>query len=391
MKRTVLFLSITLMALTPLMLSMSPVSVMPVRTIRKVVIDPGHGGKDPGAVGKRSKEKDIVLSVSLKLGAYIKQNFKDVDVVYTRKTDVFVELWQRAAIANNAKADLFISIHCNAVKSTTPYGTETFVMGLHRSQENLAVAKKENASILLEDNYQQRYDGFDPNSPEGHILFSLYQNTYQKQSIDYAAFVQEEFRDRLKRVDRGVKQAGLLVLAKSAMPSVLVELGFVSNLNEEAYLITEKGQNELALSLFKAFRRYKYAFEGIARGTHSETVVEPSEATPATEAKTAESPKPLPVPEAATESLPEVVFSVQIAASTRLKPHNSPDFKGVKDIWHYEHGGAFKYVVGKETSLMAAMELQNEMQEAGFKDAFVVAFHKGERISPRQAVELLNK
>jgi N-acetylmuramoyl-L-alanine amidase len=363
---------------------MAPHAVAPMRTIRKVIIDPGHGGKDPGAVGKKSKEKDIVLSVGLKLGAYIKQNFPEVEVIYTRKTDEFIELYRRASIANNAKADLFISIHCNANRNATPIGSETWVMGLHKSQENLQVAKKENASILLEDNYKQRYDGFDPNSPEGHILFSLYQNTYLSQSLDFAAFVQEEFRERLKRIDRGVKQAGFLVLAKSAMPSVLIELGFLSNPSEEAYLVTEKGKNEFAMSIFKAFRRYKYAFEGVALSSREEGIVEPEVIAdtnipvvlPGTQEKPAE---------------PEVYFSVQIATSSRKKSSDAPEFKGVKDVWLYEHGGVFKYVVGKEPSLMAAMEVQHEMQTIGFKDAFVVAFHKGERISPREAVDLLNK
>jgi N-acetylmuramoyl-L-alanine amidase len=363
---------------------MAPHSAIPVRIIRKVVIDPGHGGKDPGAVGKKSMEKNIVLSVSIKLGSYIKQNFPDVNVIYTRKTDEFIELFRRASIANNSKADLFISLHCNGVRSITPLGSETFVMGLHRSQENLQVAKKENASILLEDNYKQRYDGFDPNSPEGHILFSLYQNTYLNQSLDFAAYVQEEFRERLNRIDRGVKQAGFLVLAKSAMPSVLVELGFVSNINEEAYLISEKGQNEIALALFRAFRRYKYAFEGVAQYSRVETIVEPEIISENKDIviSTIQEPK---------LDVLDIFFSVQMVVSSRKKPSDSPDFKGLKDVWFYEHGGTFKYVIGKESSLMAAMELQHEMQTVGFKDAFVVAFHKGERISPREAVELMNK
>ena len=363
---------------------MAPQPSPPLRSIRKVVIDPGHGGKDPGAVGKKSKEKDIVLSVGLKLGAYIKKNFPEVEVVYTRKTDEFIELYRRAAIANNAKADIFISIHCNANRSTRPYGAETWVMGLHKSRENLEVAKKENASILLEDNYKQQYDGFDPNSPEGHILFSLYQNTYLSQSLDFAAYVQEEFRERLKRFDRGVKQAGFLVLAKSAMPSVLLELGFISNHNEEQYLASEKGQVEMASSIFKAFRRYKYAFEGVAQSSRVESVIEPENVKTVVDTSSA-------ISQEVTTAEPEVFFSVQIATSSRRKPVNAPEFKGVKGIWIYEQSGIFKYVVGKELSLMAAMELQHEMQTAGFADAFVVAFNKGERITLLQAVELLNK
>ncbi len=381
MKRPVIILILALLILLPVLQSGSYEISAPMRSIRTVVIDPGHGGHDPGAVGKRSREKDIVLAVSLKLGAYINENFPDVNIVYTRKTDKFIELWRRAAIANNAKADVFISIHCNAVRSSAPAGSETFVMGLSKSAENLEVAKKENASILLEDNYEQRYEGFDPNSPEGHILFSLYQNTYLTQSTNFAAYVQEEFRERLKRTDRGVKQAGFLVLAKSAMPSVLIELGFISNPTEEAYLMSEKGQNEKALAIFRAFRRYKYAFEGVAQSSRVEAVAVP---------ESSAIPEPSDIKEEKNDEM-EVIFSVQIAASSRLKPYNSPDFKDVKGIWHYEQGGIYRYVVGKEASLMAAMELQHEMQNSGFKDAFVVAFHKGKRITPREAVELQNK
>ena len=198
-----------------------------------VVIDAGHGGHDPGAVGLISKEKDIVLSLALRLGKMIESNFSDVKVVYTRKTDEFVELYRRAEIANEIHADLFISLHINSNDSPVPYGFETYVMGLHKSQANLEVAKKENAAILLEDNYKASYDGFDPNSPEASIIFSLYQNAFLDQSLDLSMRIQQQFTKRIKSKDKGVKQAGFLVLYKTAMPAILIESGFLSNPKEE--------------------------------------------------------------------------------------------------------------------------------------------------------------
>lgn len=229
--------------------------------VRKVVIDAGHGGHDPGAVGRASKEKDITLSIALKTGKYIEENLADVQVVYTRKTDVFVELYKRAKIANEAKADLFISIHCNANKSSSPYGAETYVMGLHRSEANLAVAQLENAAILLEEDYHVQYDGFDPNSPEGNIFFSMLQNAYLDQSLSLASNVQRHFKDRVNLFDRGVKQAGFLVLYKTTMPSVLIETGFISNQKEEKLLASEEGQNYIASAIFRAIKDYKKSVE----------------------------------------------------------------------------------------------------------------------------------
>ncbi|MFW6222671.1 MAG: N-acetylmuramoyl-L-alanine amidase family protein, partial [Bacteroidota bacterium] len=191
-----------------------------------VVIDPGHGGKDPGASGKYSKEKDIVLQVSKKLGHYIQKYMDDVKVIYTRDKDVFVPLHERADIANKNNADLFISIHANAISTSSVYGVETFAMGLHKSESNLEVAKKENKVIELEDNYEEEYEGFDPSSAESYIIFSLMQNTYLSQSLEFASYVQNQFRERVNRNDRGVKQAGFLVLWRTNMPSILVELGF---------------------------------------------------------------------------------------------------------------------------------------------------------------------
>lgn len=229
--------------------------------VKTVVIDPGHGGKDPGCSGPHSREKEIALKIGLKLGTYIENNIPGVKVIYTRKKDVFVELDQRAKIANDAKADLFISIHCNSAGTTTVTGTETYVMGLHKNQENLNTAKRENSVILLEDNYQENYDGYDPNDPATHIALKIYQSAFLEQSALFASLVEKQFKERAKRNSRGVKQAGLVVLFKSTMPSVLVESGFLTNKNEEAYLLSDDGQSYIASAIYRAFKEYKTTME----------------------------------------------------------------------------------------------------------------------------------
>jgi len=225
--------------------------------IRKVVIDPGHGGKDPGASGKSSYEKTIVLKVALKLGEMIKTAYPEVEVIYTRKNDQFIELHKRTEIANKHHADLFISIHCNANKNKQISGAETFVMGLHKTEQNLAVAKLENAAILQEDSYESAYEGFNPNSDEDHIALSMFQSAFLDQSLEFSGLVQDNLQSISSRANRGVKQAGFLVLARATMPAVLVELGFISNPNEEMYLSSDKGQQQLARSVFNAFSTYK--------------------------------------------------------------------------------------------------------------------------------------
>ena len=221
-----------------------------------VVIDAGHGGHDSGCLGSHAKEKDVALSVALKLGNFITDNFKDVKVIYTRKTDVFLGLDERVAVANNNKADLFISIHCNS-GARAAYGVETYVMGLHRTDENLAVSKRENSVVLLEKDYKSKYEGFDPDSPEGNIIFTLYQNAFLDQSLKISTLVQMETSEFAGRNNRGVKQAGFLVLYKTTMPSILVETGFLTNPAEERYLLSKEGQEKLAYSVFNAFSKYK--------------------------------------------------------------------------------------------------------------------------------------
>ena len=354
--------------------------------INLVVIDAGHGGHDPGAIGSKLKEKDVVLALALKLGKLIESNFSDVKVIYTRKTDEFIELYRRAKIANENHADLFISLHCNSTKSKESYGTETWVMGLHKSQSNLDVAKKENASILLEDNYSASYDGFNPNSPEANIIFSLFQNAYLDQSLDLAAKVQKHFRNNMKSLDRGVKQAGFLVLYKTTMPAILIENGFVSNLKEEELLSSEKGKNEIAHSIFDAFKEYKFKMEGFNNQAQIATLKVEDEKPNAT--KPNDKPDTLNL---SNVSKNEISFRVQFATSATDKSTSSSEFSNLEKVKKYFHGNLFKFTVGDEPNLKDANKLLILMQEKGFKDAFVVAFLNGERISPTQAVKLINE
>ncbi|MBL7138777.1 MAG: N-acetylmuramoyl-L-alanine amidase [Bacteroidales bacterium] len=337
--------------------------------INKVVIDAGHGGKDPGTVGRRTQEKYVALSIALKLGTLIQRNFRDVEVIYTRDRDRFIELHERAAIANRNKADLFISIHANANNVRTLRGAETYIMGLHRSQANLEIAKLENAAILLEADYTAKYEGFDPNSDESYITFSLYQNSNLESSSRFAAEVQEQMKDRVGLNDRGVRQAGFLVLYKTTMPSVLIEVGYLSNADEENFLISERGQDYIASAIFRAFRSYKNEVESQQK---------------ARPLYTSEQTNP---PASTTNS--EVIFKIQLAASPDKINLSSPRFRGVKGIQMYQHNGMYKYTYGEEVDLEKAKQLQASMQARGFTDAFIVAFRKGERISLDQAKSIL--
>ncbi len=226
-----------------------------------VVIDAGHGGKDPGTHGAKTKEKDLNLSVALKTGKYINEYLKDVKVIYTRDDDTFPGLEERANVANRNKADIFISIHSNWAPDQRVMGAETYVLGQTMDEANLRVAMKENSVITFEEDYQTKYEGYDPNSVESFIIFSLMQNTYLKQSTEFASLIQKQFKERVGRKDRGVRQAGFLVLWRTTMPSVLVELGYVSNSEEEKFLMSEQGQDYLASAIFRAFRDYKESID----------------------------------------------------------------------------------------------------------------------------------
>jgi N-acetylmuramoyl-L-alanine amidase len=351
--------------------------------IKKVVIDAGHGGEDPGCLGSKVKEKEVALSVALKLGKLIEENFKDVEVVYTRKTDVFIELHKRAQIANESKADLFICIHCNSGPKAA-YGTETYVMGIHKSVDNLSVAKRENESILMESNYAGNYDGFDPKSPEANIIFSLYQNAFMDQSLDFASLVQDQVKTNIKRYDRGVKQAGFLVLYKTTMPSVLIETGFLTNQDEEKFLNSTDGQNHMAQAIFKAFENYKNKMEGKAVNSVSVALNVPI--------KDTITPINNDLKNAETENnfSSQIVFRVQIATSSVKIPLSSSEFKEVTNIKEIKIENLYKYYAGEFLKLEDAQQMQSQVRAKGIKDAFVVAFNNGKAIPVAEAKKLMS-
>lgn len=259
MKNIIYIICFSLLLLT---VSFNTVGIKQYR-VKKVVIDAGHGGKDPGTHGAFSKEKDIALDIALQLGRIIKENLKDVEVIYTRKDDRFIPLEQRAAIANKNNADVFISIHANAMSLKSVHGTETYVMGTNKREGNFEIAKRENSVILMEENYEERYEGFDPLSPESHILFSLYQNAYMNNSLMLADKIEKQFKHRVGRRSRGVRQDGFWVLWRTSMPSVLVEVGYLTNPAEEKYLNDKLGRVYIASGIYRAFRDYKAEIESM--------------------------------------------------------------------------------------------------------------------------------
>jgi len=357
--------------------------------VKTVVIDAGHGGHDGGCQGANSSEKNVALAIALKLGKYIEENFPDVKVIYTRKTDVFIELTERARIANKAKADLFICVHANANDNKAAFGTETFVMGLHKTDANLRVAQRENSSILLEDDYKSKYENFDPNSPESYITMTLMQSAYLEQSLLLASKIQTQFTDRVGRKNRGVKQAGFLVLHQTSMPSVLIETGFLTNKEEEKFLNSDIGQDYLASAIYRAFKEYKTELEVKSKAPQHETpkVIEEKKTAPPKTPK--EEPKKPKKGKKKDEIKEEgVVFKVQIATSsvkTELKPEN---FNGVENVSLYEAGGLYRYTVGSENNMGEANILQLQLKGKGFKDAFIVAFKNGVRIPISEAIKL---
>ncbi len=346
--------------------------------IRVVVIDAGHGGKDPGATGRIGKEKDIALAIALKLGHYIEENMKDVKVIYTRKRDEYPELWKRAEIANKAEADLFISIHVNAHSLSTAAGTLTLVLGQHRADENFDVAVRENSVILLEEDYETRYEGFDPTSTESYIMFSLMQKTYFKQSIEFGAFVQEQFRERARRKDLGVREQGIYLLAQTAMPGVLVETGFISNPEEERYLMTEYGQDIIASAIYRGFRNYK---EEIDRRSNLAVAAKES---PANRSAATTNPGAIGIPP------DQVVFYIQVASSRNKSPTDPSSFKGYENVMVVQDGRWFKYMVGQEVDYNSVLERCMAVKE-DFPDAFVIAMKDGKIIPLYDAIEEINK
>jgi N-acetylmuramoyl-L-alanine amidase len=357
--------------------------------VKVVCIDAGHGGHDGGCQGASSKEKDVALAIALKLGKYIEDNFKDVKVVYTRTTDVYLKLWERADIANKAKADLFICIHANASDNKGALGTETFVMGLHKSETNLNVAKRENSAILLEDDYKTKYEDFDPNSPESYIVLTMRQNAFIEQSLSFAAKIQTQFTDKVGRKNRGVKQAGFLVLHQTSMPSVLIETGFLTNEEEEKFLTSGIGQDYMSSAIYRAFKEYKYELE-FKTQDHDEQPqkVEDKKEVPPKVVDEKDDKKQNKKKNKEPEVEKGVVFKIQIATSSvklELVPEN---FKGVEGVSIYEAGGLYRYTVGNEKNMTAANSLQLQLRAKGFEDAFIVAFSDGERIAISEAINL---
>jgi N-acetylmuramoyl-L-alanine amidase len=406
------------------------------KKITVVCIDAGHGGKDPGCHGDYAKEKDVALAIALKFGKYIEDNYPDVKVVYTRKTDVFVELNERAAIANRNHADIFICIHCNSacvrkkgkdgkyhdVCNEVANGSATYVMGLHKLEGNLDVAKRENDAVLLEANYEKNYD-LNINSDEAEIIYSAYQNEYLEESMRYAELCEQQFSSKAGRSDNGVKQAGFLVLWKTQMASVLIETGFLTNPQEEHFLASEKGQDHMAASIFRAFRTWKDEVEGntvtytdyiekmkpyspdaadtaglrkpvnycLTGGTKPKVDTMKVVVKPKLDSAKKDSTKDLPVkvtpPAPAT-----VVYRVQIISSDKLLDEKSAQFKGITDTWHYMQNGMLKYTAGSYTSQADAIKRQGELKKQGFDQAFVVAFdNNGKRITLDEAKKIAGK
>lgn len=359
--------------IVPLLLLMTAATVSDTKDGKfVVVIDAGHGGRDPGALGSKSKEKDIVLAIALKTGNYITENMKDVKVIYTRNKDVFVDLNVRAEIANKNDADLFISIHANANPSKTPSGSETYILGIDKDNENLAVVMMENEVILLEEDYTTKYEGFDPKSSESLIMFSLMQNIFKEQSLEFADLVQTQFRERLSRVDRGVRQGGFLVLKMTTMPAVLVEVGFISNLTEEKYLMSEQGQDYLASAIFRAFRTYK---TNIDKKSGFDTVKEDTSKNQNT---------------VQAQPSDEVFFTVQLSSTKERKELKPVNFKGLGNLVELPSSDRFRYTSGRFKVYQEAVEYRKEISSL-FPDAFVIAF-KGTNVVPlQQAIENSNK
>ena len=390
-----------------------------------VVIDPGHGGKDPGAVNKGIREKDVVLGIGLKLGKLLNDNYSDVKVVFTRSTDVFIPLIERSRIANRNKADLFISIHANHCGTPSTRGTETFVLGLHRSADNLEVAKKENSVILLEEDYKENYEGFDPNLSESYIMFELVQDIYMDQSLSFADAIQNQFKTRLSStLNRGVKQAGFLVLRQSSMPSVLIESGFLSNLAEANFLNSSEGQQNIATSIFEAFRKFKSKnsnFPALAsaekktfvdnettkqkpeNGTEiadnlPEKPATTSEKTSTEKIETINQPKNISTDQSDKalqkqennsnsqdsaikdkEIVGNAYYSVQIGASTTQVEPIAANFKGLKEIRREKTDKYYRYYIGKETSIDKITPIWQQIK-LKFPQAFIVSFIDGKRI-----------
>ncbi|SDX88835.1 N-acetylmuramoyl-L-alanine amidase [Flavobacterium degerlachei] len=348
----------------------------------KVTLDAGHGAHDFGAVYNGHVEKNIALAVVLKVGKLLEANSK-VDVTYTRKTDVFIDLVERANIANRADANVFVSIHCNANRNTAAFGTETYVMGMNKVASNLEAAKKENSVITLEKDYKRKYEGFDPNSPETMIGLTLMQEEYLENSISLASKIENSFDGLGKKLrGGGVKQAPFMVLHKAYMPRVLVEMGFISNYTEGNLLDSEDGQNEIARAIANAIISYKNEYYGNGGAETAETIpsqrsVENNSSAPA------EIKKPV-----VKQDSSNVIFKVQIAASGRKMDLNPRNFKGLRNISMDYDDNLYKYMYGETSDYGESMRLVDEAKAKGYDSAFLIAFKNGKKISVQEAIKL---
>ncbi|MCF6212517.1 MAG: N-acetylmuramoyl-L-alanine amidase [Flavobacteriaceae bacterium] len=339
-----------------------------------IVLDAGHGGKDPGNLGtKRYKkhEKDIALDITLRVGKMLSDKTTGITVLYTRTKDVYPDLWKRAKVANESDADLFVSIHCNSFGNSA-HGTETFVLGVHRNKTNLEVAKRENSVILLEKDHEKHYQ-YDPNSPESIIGLTLMQEEYLDKSIELAQLVEKAFKNDANRLSRGVKQAGLIVLHQTYMPSVLVEVGFLSNKKEEDFLNSKAGQIKIAKAIVKALKKYKLHL------VQNEVIIEEDTPSQIIKAPTKEKSK--------TKKNIKAIFKVQIASGANKIAPKSYNFKGLRNVERVKVGAYYKYYLGATQSYSKIKSLRYKAQKKGYKSAFIVAFKNGRKVSVQKALK----
>lgn len=349
-----------------------------------VVIDAGHGGRDPGAVGKKAREKDINLNVALKLGSLIEKNCPQTRVIYTRKKDVFVSLEKRANIANNAKADLFISIHTNALpKGKIARGTETYTLGMARADENLEVAKRENSVILVEENYEEHYAGFNPKSSESYIMFEFMQDKYMEQSVSLAKLIQGQFKSHARRIDKGVHQAGFLVLRATSMPSVLIELGYISTPDEERYLSSETGCQALSQSIYNAFIKYKDGKKDNPTTTTKQSPTPPAQVQQPEKKET--STPASNAPQGGVKKTEKPIFKIQILTSSQMLAEKDRKLKGMKAVY-YKEGNLYKYTYGETTDYNEIVRMKKVIENK-FKDAFIIAFKNGKKMNLQEAIK----
>jgi len=367
-----------------------------------LILDAGHGGKDPGNLGTQRyavNEKKVVLDVTLKVGQYVEENLDNVKVVYTRRKDVFVPLQKRAEIANEAGGDLFVSIHADAFRSKQAHGTTSLVLGRNHQDEN-RIALQENSAILLEEDYEEKYQGFDPQDPQSMIALTLYQDVYLDQSVRLAKRIQEQFEERVQRRNRGIKQQPLYVTSRAAMPAVLVELGFLTNPSEEDFLLSEKGQTYMASAIYRAIKDY-YAHQdsvlmenegpvrpGAALDGSATPSLKSAEEAPSQRRET-EPPQAPADPEAASRPKGAVQFAIQLTTSASIKETAPENFKGLKGVKMLEESGLFKYYLPVGTRYNQAQQRKKELRANGFPGAFVIGVRRGQKISAATARRLL--